>query len=81
MLQEITLPFQDDNLEVKVEEIMGDVSAEQYPHLAELIVEHVLEVGYSYGKEFDFGLNLILVGLERAAADPNQTYGKPPDQP
>jgi AcrR family transcriptional regulator len=80
LLQEITLPFQDDNVEVKVEEILGHLSPEKYPHLAELTVEHVMQVGYSYSAEFGYGLNLVLTGLERAAADPNLTYGKPPDQ-
>ncbi len=37
-----------------------------YPHLAELTREHVLQPGYRYGAEFDFGLALILDGLERA---------------
>ncbi len=77
VLQEITLPFQDDNVEEQVEEIIGHLSPNQYPHLTELTVEHVLQEGYSYGAEFDFGLQLVLDGLERAAADPNLTYGKP----
>ena len=37
----------------------------EHPHLAELTVEHVLQPGYDYGNEFDFGLDLILDGLER----------------
>jgi hypothetical protein len=31
-------------------------------------VEHVLRPGYDYANEFEFGLDLILDGLERAAA-------------
>jgi hypothetical protein len=38
----------------------------QYPHLIELTLEHVLQPGYDYGAEFEFGLDLILDGLERA---------------
>jgi AcrR family transcriptional regulator len=75
VLQEITLPFQDHNVEVKVEEIIGQLSPDQYPNLAELTVEHVLQEGYSYGAEFDFGLTLILNGLEAAAAGPSLDYG------
>ena len=37
-----------------------------FPHLAELTTEHVMLPGYDYGDEFDFGLALILDGLERA---------------
>jgi len=32
----------------------------------ELTVEHVLEPGHDYGDEFEFGLDLILDGLEKA---------------
>jgi AcrR family transcriptional regulator len=35
-----------------------------YPRLAELTIEHVLQPGYDYGDEFEFGLDLILDGLE-----------------
>ena len=38
---------------------------ETYPHLAELTTKHVLAPGYDFGNEFDFGLDLILDGLER----------------
>jgi hypothetical protein len=40
--------------------------ADEYPYLTELTVEHVLKPGYDYGDEFEFGLDLILDGLERA---------------
>jgi AcrR family transcriptional regulator len=43
----------------------------QYPRLAELTMNHVLQPGYDYGDEYLFGLDLILDGLEKAwlAAD------------
>ena len=44
--------------------------AERHPHLVELAISHVLKPGYSYGDEFEFGLELILDGLERARATP-----------
>jgi len=37
-----------------------------FPHLAELTTGHVMVPGYDYGDEFEFGLDLILDGLERA---------------
>ena len=46
--------------------IMARFTPGQYPHLTELTVEHVLQPGYDYGNEFEFGLDLILDGLERA---------------
>lgn len=39
-----------------------------YPHLAELAEKHVMKPGYSYGREFDFGLDLVLDGLGRELA-------------
>lgn len=42
-------------------------NAMEYPHLAELVVKHVLHPGYDYGDEYEFGLDLILDGLERAS--------------
>jgi len=38
------------------------------PDLAEFTSEHVLQPGYDFTSEFDFGLDLILDGLERSAA-------------
>jgi hypothetical protein len=37
-----------------------------YPHLTELTVQHILRPGYDYGDEFEYGLDLILDGLDRA---------------
>ena len=39
--------------------------AEEYPYLAEMVTEHAMKSGYDYGDEFEFGLDLILNGLER----------------
>ena len=46
----------------------GDAAApaDQYPHLTELTVEHVLQPGYDYADEFEFGLDLVLDGPGRA---------------
>ena len=52
-----------------VADLLADFpAADAYPHLAELAIKHVLQPGYDYGDEYEFGLNLILDGLERAAA-------------
>lgn len=68
VLQEVNLPFDDtDDLEEVVDAILSQLSTDDYPHLAELTTEHVLQPGYSYGKEFEFGLSLILDGLAAAA--------------
>jgi AcrR family transcriptional regulator len=65
-LQEASLPFDtaEETAEV-AETILSQFPADEYPHLAELTVEHVLQPGYDYGNEFEFGLDLILDGLEQ----------------
>jgi len=66
-LQEATLPFDTgEQTRELAQEILAQAGADDYPHLTELTVEHVLKPGYDYGKEFDFGLDLILDGLEHA---------------
>jgi AcrR family transcriptional regulator len=65
--QEINLPF--DTAE-ETKELAGalllQLPADDYPHLIELATGHVLQPGYDYGNEFEFGLDLILDGLERS---------------
>ncbi len=55
----------------------GHFPAKEYPHLAELTTEHVLQPGYDYGSEFGYGLSLILDGLERAHTPTKKTTRKP----
>ncbi len=45
--------------------IMARFASGEYPHLTEFAVEHVLQPGYAYGDEFEYGLDLILDSLER----------------
>jgi hypothetical protein len=66
-LQETNLPFDTAEDTAKLAQmILAQLSADEYPHLTELTIEHVLQPGYDYGTEFEFGLDLILDGLERA---------------
>jgi len=41
------------------------IQADEYPFLAELAFEHPMKPGYDSEREFEFGLDLILDGLER----------------
>ena len=66
-LQETSLPFSTPEETAEVaQSIMAEFPADQYPHLTEIAVEHVLQPGYDYGNEYRFGLELILDGLDRA---------------
>ena len=65
-LQEARLPFdtREETSEL-AQAIVAQFPAEEYPHLAEFTFEHVLQPGYDYGREYEFGLDLILDGLEK----------------
>jgi AcrR family transcriptional regulator len=65
VLQEVNLPFDDSmDLNAVVDSMMLPFSAEDYPHLVEFTTEYILKPGYSYGAEFEYGLNLVLDSLE-----------------
>ena len=65
-LQEANLPFDTGEQTAELAQaILAQLPADEYPHLTELTVEHVLQPGYDYGNEYDFGLDLILDGLDR----------------
>lgn len=67
-LQEKTLPF--DSPEETAElanSIMSGFGDGEYPYLTEMATAHVMRPGYSYADEFEFGLNLILDGLQQTA--------------
>jgi AcrR family transcriptional regulator len=66
-LQEaVSLPFDKQTAPEMAETILAQAPSGEYPHLAELATEHVLQPGYDYGNEFEYGLELILDGLDRA---------------
>jgi AcrR family transcriptional regulator len=70
-LQEQSLPFKTaEELEKVAATMLRRFPPNEYPHLTELTVEHVMKPGYAYAKEFEFGLDLILDGLERLRDEP-----------
>lgn len=68
-LQEANLPATEgEEMADLAETVMEPFPAADYPHLTEFTTEHVLRPGYDFGKEFTFGLDLILDGLETMVA-------------
>jgi AcrR family transcriptional regulator len=66
-LQELNLPFDTTRApDEAAGNILRQMPADGYPYLTEMAVEHVLQPGYAYANEFEFGLDLILDGLETA---------------
>jgi AcrR family transcriptional regulator len=69
VLTEVNLPFQPGEAAEDFVEGLDLVMAE-HPHLAEMVAEQIVGRDYAYGDEFDYGLTLVLDGLEqRVAAD------------
>ncbi len=67
-LEEAALPFGPQNVGEAVNDFLAQFPAAEYPYLAEMGTEHIMRPGYDYGDEFDFGLDLILDGLQRQLA-------------
>jgi len=66
-LQERGLPFNTPaESSALAHAMLARFPADDYPHLAEFTLKHVLTPGYDYGNEYGFGLDLILDGLESA---------------
>ena len=66
-LQEASLPFDtSEQTSELAQALVAQFPTDEYPHLAEFTFSHVLQPGYDYGSEYEFGLDLILDGLERA---------------
>jgi len=67
------------------ESMMFQYLAADYPNLLEFTTGHVLQPGYDFGLEFDFGLDLVLDALEAKMQDerPDRTAARavsaPPD--
>jgi AcrR family transcriptional regulator len=73
-LTQMNLPF---NTSAEVAEVAQNMlqpfPLTEYPNLVEFITEHAMKPGYDYGDEFEYGLGLILDGLE-SARDSVSTY-------
>ncbi|HEV2216282.1 MAG TPA: TetR/AcrR family transcriptional regulator [Candidatus Dormibacteraeota bacterium] len=67
-LQQAGLPFDTGERAAEVAgSIMQAFASGEYPRLAEMATEHVMKPGYSYEREFEFGLDLLLDGLAAQA--------------
>jgi AcrR family transcriptional regulator len=68
-LQQASLPFSTSEEAVAAtEQMLEHLPADGYPHLVALAREHALQPGYDFAAEFEYGLDLILDGLERQQA-------------
>src|SRR4051812_37918580 len=66
-MQERALPFDTPEQTAELAQaILARFPVDEYPHLAELTFEHVLQPDYDFAKEYEFGLDLLLDGLDNA---------------
>jgi len=65
-LQEQGLPMEGAEETAELAEMMlAEFPTDLFPHLAAFTAGHILTPGYDFADEFEFGLDLILDGLER----------------
>jgi hypothetical protein len=61
------MPFDTDaDMNAMAQHMFEPFPANEYPNLAEFVNTHVLKPGYDYTEEFEYGLEVILDGLEAA---------------
>jgi AcrR family transcriptional regulator len=67
-LTKMNLPFGDGRGDVPdiAESMLEPFPDNAYPNLVEFITDHAMKPGYEYGDEFEYGLDLIIDGLDRA---------------
>jgi AcrR family transcriptional regulator len=75
--QDKALPFDTEQEAAVMGQIfLSHLPANDYPYLHEFTSRHVLQPGYSFGKEFESGLDLVLRALEQAR-DADQARASP----
>lgn len=68
VLQEVTLPFDGPGDVADVaSSMLAPLDPGAYPHLMEMATKHVLVPGYDFGAEFEYGLAVVLDGIEAKA--------------
>ena len=70
-LTKMNLPFENGRGDIPdiAEGMLEPFPENTYPNLVEFITEHAMKPGYQYGDEFEYGLDLILDGIERVRPD------------
>ena len=66
-LTRMNMPFDTEaDMDAMAHQMFEPFPANEYPNLAEFVNTHVLKPGYDYAEEFEYGLDVILDGLEAA---------------
>ncbi len=70
--EEVSLPGPARELVEATTDIIEDLHLDEYPYMAEMAREYILQPGYSFGDYFEFGLDLLLEGLENSRSGDRQ---------
>jgi AcrR family transcriptional regulator len=65
-LTQMTLPFEAlDDIADMAQTMLEPFPPGEFPNLSDFVTEHAMQPGYDYADEFEYGLDLILDGIER----------------
>ena len=64
-LTKMNLPFETTGVAEVAETMLEPYPMDAYPHLVAFITDHATQPGYDFADEFEYGLDLVLDGLER----------------
>jgi AcrR family transcriptional regulator len=65
-LTKMNLPFETtDQVAEVAQDMLAPFPLDEYPNLVAFITEHAMKPGYDFGDEFEYGLDVVLDGLER----------------
>jgi AcrR family transcriptional regulator len=75
-LTKMNLPFDSpEEIAEVAHDMLEPFPVGEYPNLVALLREHVMKPGYDYGDEFEYGLDLILDGLEKVRGPSSRQTG------
>jgi AcrR family transcriptional regulator len=64
-LTKMNLPFESsDDIADVAQSMLEPFTPDEFPNMVEILTDHVMKPGYNHGDEFEYGLDLILDGLE-----------------
>jgi AcrR family transcriptional regulator len=68
-MTKLNLPFDSSDAGEVAEGMLAPFPVNEYPNLVEFLTKHVKRHGYDYAQEFEYGLEILLDGLERALGE------------
>ena len=69
-LTKMSIPFETpEEVAAVAESMLQPVQVNEYPHLSAFVSEHIMLPGYDFADEFEYGLDLILDGIERVRCE------------